>query len=94
MAAPGGKRVEFTQHALTVMAERRIAQEWVSRTLASPEWTESDPTNPGLKRAFRRIPEFGDRVLRVVYYESDAEWRVVTEFFDRTRRASTGQEKP
>jgi len=47
MASPlAAKRVEFTQHAVTVMAERGISPEWVNRALAAPEWTENDPADP------------------------------------------------
>ena len=39
-----------------------------------------------LKHALRRIPEYDDRILRVVYNETSEPWRVVTVFFDRTMR--------
>ena len=38
---------------------------------------------PDATRAFRRIAAFGNRVLRVVYYDAGTEYRIITVFFDR-----------
>ena len=65
------------------MGERKLAQEWIAETIHSPAFTEPDPTQPGAIRAFRRIAAFGNRVLRVVYYDAGTEYRVITVFFDR-----------
>jgi Domain of unknown function (DUF4258) len=77
--------LKFTAHARTALAERRIAEEWVRRVLDGAEWTEPDPSWPGNMLAFGRIPEFGNRLLRVVYREVAGERRVITAYFDRTR---------
>lgn len=60
--------------------------EWVERTVREPEWTRPDPRRVGVERRFRSIPEFGNRVLRVVCYETALEIRILTVFFDRTAR--------
>ncbi|HXW24094.1 MAG TPA: DUF4258 domain-containing protein [Xanthobacteraceae bacterium] len=79
-------RIIFTRHAETMMTERGIKEDWVKATIAEPEATESDPSQPNLSRAFRTIPEYGNRVLRVVYASVGDTIRVVTVFFDRARR--------
>lgn len=78
--------IRFTRHALAVMEERAIRREWIEAVLARPEWTEPDRSQPGVTLAFGRIAEFGDRILRVVYDEDATGRRIITTFFDRTRR--------
>jgi hypothetical protein len=73
----------LTAHATTVLAERQIPLAWVARVLAAPALTEPDRDDPALRHALARIPEHGDRVLRVVYNEQTTPWRVVTAYFDR-----------
>ena len=81
-----GKPLLFTRHARTVMEERSIPEEWVAMTIARPDHLEPDPAQKGAFRAFLRIPAFGNRVLRVVYYEEPDTCRVTTVFFDRGAR--------
>jgi len=82
----GDLAFDLTRHALRVIGERDIPLEWIARTLARPERTDSDATDPELRHALRRIVEHGDRVLRVVYNSTVTPWRVVTVYFDRTLR--------
>jgi hypothetical protein len=44
---------------------------------------EKDKEDPRLRHALGRIPEHGDRILRVVYNTTIEPWSVVTAFFDR-----------
>jgi hypothetical protein len=44
-----------------------------------------DALRPGVERRFRAIPEHGNRVLRVVCYETALEIRIDV-FFDRDAR--------
>lgn len=60
------KEYRLTQHARDVLQEREIPLEWVERTLFQAERTEADRTDASLQHRLRRIPEHGDRVLRVV----------------------------
>ena len=76
----------LTIHAQKVTAAREIPLEWVARVLAQPQSTEPDEVDPELRHALARISEYGDRVLRVVYNETVAPWRIVTVYFDRTQR--------
>ena len=77
---------ELTIRAATVMAEREIDAAWLELALIRPERTEADRFDASLVHALRRIPEYGDRVLRVVYNPSHNPPRVVTMHFDRRQR--------
>jgi len=79
-------KFELTQHAARVLAEREIAVEWVERTLVEPELRLPDPDDHAVERRFRRIPEFGGRVLRVAVKVTVEPERVLSVFFDRTMR--------
>ncbi|MBI2714924.1 MAG: DUF4258 domain-containing protein [Rhizobiales bacterium] len=79
-------RLIFTRHAELMLAERGIERAWVERTVNEPETIESDPVRDDIYRAFRAIPERNGRVLRVVYATSGEQIRIITAFFDRTRR--------
>ena len=73
----------LSTHAVTTVRERNIRAEWIAATLSAPAVTESDPDDPTLTHAFRVIPEFGERVLRVIYNRTQRPPHVVTAFFDR-----------
>ena len=68
------------------MAERSINLDWLERVLANPERVEADNEHRDLRHALGRIPEHGNRVLRVVYNSAVEPVRVVTVYFDRTVR--------
>ena len=76
-------KFDLTQHARRAVTEREIAIEWIERTLEGPELTVADPIDTTIERRFRRIPEFGDRVLRVAVNTTVEPNRVVSVFFDR-----------
>ena len=78
--------LEYTRHALHVMAERVIPAEWVERTVADPSMRSNDPNDPEVERFFRSIPEQSDRALRVAVNTRTVPWRVVSVFFDRSMR--------
>lgn len=76
-------KFELTKHAKSALAEREIPIEWVERTLSVPELRRPDPDDVEVERRFRRIPEFGNRVLRVAVNTKVEPNRVVSVFFDR-----------
>jgi len=76
-------KFDLTNHARRALAEREIPIEWVERTLNGPELSLPDPNNAMIERRFRRIPEFGGRVLRVAVNTTVEPKRVVSVFFDR-----------
>lgn len=77
---------ELTKHAQKVLEERGIPIEWIERTLSVPECVLPDPGDSTVERRFRRIPEFGGRVLRVAVNTTVEPKRVVSVFFDRTMK--------
>ncbi len=79
-------RLRFTQHARRVMVERLIIEDWVRRTVETPALRTPDPGDPDVERFFRRVPQRGDRVLRVAVNTRVVPWRVVSVFFDRGMR--------
>jgi hypothetical protein len=83
---PDPKPLRFTKHAEDVILERNLDRSWIERTARQPEWSYSDPERVGVQRRFRKIPEFGNRVLRIACVESDEEIRILTVFFDRNAR--------
>jgi hypothetical protein len=85
------KPIVLSKHARDIAAERKIPEEWIAEVVRTPAFTEPDPIQPGAIRAFRHIAAFGNRVLRVVYSDTETEYRVITLFFDRraTRRRRT-----
>jgi hypothetical protein len=76
-------RYQLTEHAHRTMAARGISTSWVGRVLSEPLRIEKDEEDPTLQHGLGRIPERGDRMLRVVYNATVKPWLVVTAFFDR-----------
>jgi hypothetical protein len=68
------------------MEERGIRREWVETVLNQPDWVEPDATQPNVLLAFGRVPDFGNRILRIVYNPDVSGFRVITAFFDRGRK--------
>ena len=75
------KRVKFTAHASRMLKERRIAREWVDRTLVSPVQTETKAD--GTVHYLGTVAEHGGRILRVVVNPKQEPPQVITVFFDR-----------
>ena len=73
--------IQFSNHALDMLLERNILEDWVSRAI-----TTSDRSEIGLDNNthyIKAIPENGGRFLRVIVNERQNPKRVVTVFFDR-----------
>ncbi len=71
-------------HFADMLEERGIRSEWVDRTIREPEKVEEH--EDGTRHFIRRIPEFGNRWLRVVVNTEDKPGLRVTAFFDRRLR--------
>ena len=69
----------LTAHAR--QSKRGIQLEWIKLCLAKAESVE-DQTD-GNRHYLRSVPDFRNRVLRVVVNETTEPSRVVTAFFDR-----------
>jgi hypothetical protein len=77
---------QLTKHAGEVMQERGIVREWLERALSHPALVEPSNRDPALESRFVKIPEFADRVLRVVVNKQIVPERVVSVYFDRTMK--------
>ena len=71
----------YTKHALDMLEERKIKDEWVQMTLAAPERKEQK--EGGIVDFVRPIEEFGNHYLRVVVDPKPRPPRIITVFFDR-----------
>jgi Domain of unknown function (DUF4258) len=78
----------LTKHAETMLKERGIQLEWLERILLNPVQQHVDLTDPALNHAIGPIVENGDRLLRVIYNDTEKPLRIVTAYFDRTLRKS------
>lgn len=76
----------LSAHAQTVINERSIDLTWLERVLSNPEKVESGKGHPDLRHALGRVPEHGNRVLRVIYNDAVDPVRIVTAYFDRKMR--------
>jgi hypothetical protein len=76
----------LTRHARARMARDGINEIWVERTILYPEHAAPNPDDPMITRAWRRIPELGGRIVRVVFYAAGPDFVVVTAFLDRGAR--------
>lgn len=75
--------LKLSKHTADEIEGRGIQVAYIEAALASPERVAPDPKDPALIRSFKAIPEFGNRVLRVVYRPQGADVFVVTAHWDR-----------
>jgi hypothetical protein len=68
------KPIVLSKHAQDMVDERKIDLQWIVDVLRNPVIEEPDPRHPGAVRAYARIAAFGNRMLRVVYYDSGTEF--------------------
>ena len=87
-AADGEPSFVLSAHAAQSVAKRGIRPEWLATTLKTPAMTMPDPDDEGLRHALAAIPEFGNRVLRVIYNPSTSPVLVVTAYFDRSLKGT------
>ncbi|NMB78151.1 MAG: DUF4258 domain-containing protein [Methanomicrobiales archaeon] len=73
--------LDYSIHAKTMMQERMIEEDWVSGTVISPEKIEKRRDDE--IHYLKRIPQNGNRFLRVIINPSYNPQRVITVFFDR-----------
>ena len=76
----------LTERARDAMQKRGIRTEWLERTPAAPQARAPDEVDDELEHRLAAIPEFGNRVLRVIVNTSTLPERVVTVYFDRRMR--------
>lgn len=76
----------LTEHARDAMAKRSIRLEWLERTLAHPDWCESDEMDAQPEHRLAAIAEFGNRAFRFIVNVVAEPDRVATMYFDRNVR--------
>jgi hypothetical protein len=69
-----------------MLRKREIPLEWLERVLSEPVLREPDPDYVSLERRYRPTPEFEGRVLRVAVNAMVEPIRVVSVFFDQSKR--------
>jgi hypothetical protein len=84
-----GKGIVYTIHTRERLRERHIPTNWVEAILDAPLIDEPDPSGDGRRRCWGRVPEFGDRMLRIVYVAEINLIRVITVTPDRNRGRRT-----
>nr|VFK66115.1 MAG: protein of unknown function (DUF4258) [Candidatus Kentron sp. UNK]VFK71745.1 MAG: protein of unknown function (DUF4258) [Candidatus Kentron sp. UNK] len=79
-------------HFDDMLQERGIRREWVERTIQIPDRVEDH--GDGTRHFIKRIPEFGNRWLRVVVNVTLHPKKRVTAFFDRRLRRRPNEAAP
>ena len=77
------RMIVLTKHIAREMANRRITLDFIERAIATPQRCTPDPNDSALTRSYKTIPEFGDRVLRVVHRPEGDNIKIVTVHWDR-----------
>jgi hypothetical protein len=75
--------VMLSKHTTDEMEGRSILLSYVEAALTSPNRVVQDMTDPALSRSYQVIPEFRNRVLRVVHRPDGDDIFVVTAHWDR-----------
>ena len=73
--------MEYTQHFKDMIKERSIQPAWIELTLNDPE--KVNDKSDGTRHFLRRIPEHGNRWLRIVVNVQSKPNKAITVFFDR-----------
>jgi len=73
----------LSSHAKERLQQRQIKEEWISRALDDPDFEDIDPNNNTLHRVWKRIPEYSNLAMRVVYNPSTKPVKIITVLFDR-----------
>ncbi len=75
----------LSEHARDTLVKRQISSAWVEQVFRLPEAIEADPVDSDLEHRLARIPDFANRVLRVIINVKRTPPLIVTAFFDRRR---------
>lgn len=73
----------LTEHAQERVLEREIKQEWICQALLDPDDRKPHENNPEREYVFKKIEEYGSRVLKVVKSKEGLPYTVYTVHFDR-----------
>lgn len=74
-------KVEFSKHAIAMLIERNIREEWIWRTIDN---FDNKETGPDDNIHYLKVTDENEgRILRVVVNSNIEPHRIVTVFFDR-----------
>ena len=78
----------YSAHANDMIEHERkqIERDWVRRAVAAPELRRPHRTRSTQEEFFARVPEYGDRILRVIVDTGRDPWHVVTAYLDRNMK--------
>lgn len=76
--------IKLSQHALNMLKERNIPEEWVWRTISSPDYQNIGDDNN--IHYYKGISEHENKILHVIKNPNVEPEKVVTVFFDRRER--------
>lgn len=76
----------LSNHAKERILERGIQEKWIEDALSAPQLTDIDSRDSSIHIVWKKISEFGNRVLRVCYNPNTDPIIIVTVFFDRSMR--------
>ncbi len=79
--------MRYSRHFKSVLQERSIDEKWIEKTCEAPEKIEDKPD--GTRHLLRRIPEYGNRWLRVIVNTRDEPHTAITAFFDRRLKGNS-----
>ncbi len=77
---------KLTENAKIRLEKRRIALEWIEKTLFYTKRIEPDKKDPELLCALATIPEFHNRILKVVYKPTQDTLKIITFYFDNSMK--------
>jgi hypothetical protein len=75
--------VRLTRHARERVDAGEVWLSWIEAAILHPDRVAPDPRRPSVILSFKRIDEFGGRILRVARRPDDGHMLVITAFFDR-----------
>ncbi len=76
----------LTKHAKDVIAERAIPLDLVESAINNPEFIEPDTSDSELEHRLKKIPEFDNKVIRVIVDKNQLPIKIITAYFDRAMR--------
>jgi len=78
----------LTEHAENMIARARSKTELINSTLDAPALVLPHECDSALRYAFEQIPDYGNRVFRVIHNADEKPVVIVTVYFDRTMKGT------
>jgi hypothetical protein len=75
----------LSQHLAAELGEKKLTVAYVEAAVLAPDWTRPGRWT-GSTEAFKAIPEFGNRIVRVAHRTRGTDIFVITAYWDRGAR--------